>query len=103
MLLKAMRDERPSQPASTIVPFKPNKFSKTWTFFDGESRAAFREGVPLDEGTWARGRGWALWKSLITLAGDPGEEATARHVVDQIDRSIRWYEAHFPASRPASQ
>jgi hypothetical protein len=21
----------------------------------------------LDEGTWARGRGWALWKALITL------------------------------------
>jgi branched-chain amino acid aminotransferase len=36
MLLQAMRDERPSQPGSTIVPFKPNKFSRTWTFFDGD-------------------------------------------------------------------
>ena len=36
MLLQAMRDERPTQPGSTIVPFKPNKFSKTWTFFDGD-------------------------------------------------------------------
>jgi len=36
MLVKAMRDERPSQQTSTIVPFKPNKFSKTWTFFDGD-------------------------------------------------------------------
>ena len=38
-----------------------------WTFFSGGSRAAFRNGLPLDEGTWARGRGWALWKALITL------------------------------------
>jgi len=36
MLVKAMRDERPSQPGSTIVPFKPAGFSKTWTFFDGD-------------------------------------------------------------------
>jgi branched-chain amino acid aminotransferase len=36
MLLKAMHDERPSQPGSTIVPFKPAGFSKTWTFFDGD-------------------------------------------------------------------
>ena len=39
-----------------------------WTFFSGDSRAAFRDGLPLDDGTWARGRGWALWKALITLA-----------------------------------
>jgi aminoglycoside phosphotransferase (APT) family kinase protein len=38
-----------------------------WTFFSGESRGAFQDGLPLDEGTWARGRGWALWKALITL------------------------------------
>ena len=38
-----------------------------WTFFFGDSREAFRAGLPLDAGTWARGRGWALWKALITL------------------------------------
>lgn len=40
----------------------------SWTFFVGESREAFRDALALDEGTWARGRGWALWKALITLA-----------------------------------
>jgi aminoglycoside phosphotransferase (APT) family kinase protein len=40
----------------------------TWMLFDGESREAFRAGVELDEGTWARARGWTLWKALITLA-----------------------------------
>jgi aminoglycoside phosphotransferase (APT) family kinase protein len=39
-----------------------------WTFFVGESRRAFRDALALDEGTWARGRGWALWKALITHA-----------------------------------
>ena len=43
-----------------------------WTFFDGESRAAFRAALPLDKGTWARGRGWTLWKALIVLAALPG-------------------------------
>ena len=40
-----------------------------WTLFDGASRAAFRATLPLDPDTWARGRGWALWKAVITLAG----------------------------------
>jgi aminoglycoside phosphotransferase (APT) family kinase protein len=37
-----------------------------WTFFFGESRDTFRNRLPLDDGTWVRGRGWALWKALIT-------------------------------------
>ncbi|WP_410788568.1 aminoglycoside phosphotransferase family protein [Kribbella sp. C-35] len=37
-----------------------------YTFFSGSSRAAFREAVDHDPGTWARARGWALWKALIT-------------------------------------
>ena len=41
----------------------------TWMFFDGHSGEQFRCGLPLDEATWARGRGWALWKALVTLAG----------------------------------
>jgi aminoglycoside phosphotransferase (APT) family kinase protein len=39
-----------------------------WTLFSGESREAFRAGLPLDDATWARARGWALWKALITVA-----------------------------------
>jgi aminoglycoside phosphotransferase (APT) family kinase protein len=37
-----------------------------WTYFSDDSREAFRAALALDEGTWARGRGWALWKALIT-------------------------------------
>jgi aminoglycoside phosphotransferase (APT) family kinase protein len=39
-----------------------------WTFFSGPSRDRFRERLPVDDATWARGRGWALWKALLTLA-----------------------------------
>jgi aminoglycoside phosphotransferase (APT) family kinase protein len=41
----------------------------TWTMFENESRDAFRATLPLDAGTWARGRGWVLWKALIIAAG----------------------------------
>src|SRR5882672_9977297 len=39
-----------------------------WTLFSGESRKAFRAMLPLDAGTWARGRAWTLWKALIVAA-----------------------------------
>jgi aminoglycoside phosphotransferase (APT) family kinase protein len=39
-----------------------------WTFFDASERERFRAAVALDESTWDRARGWALWKALITLA-----------------------------------
>lgn len=68
-----------------------------WTFFSGASRAAFMSQLPVDEATWARGRGWALWKALIELAKDlatPGHAAraavrvgwrlSARQIVDDL-------------------
>jgi aminoglycoside phosphotransferase (APT) family kinase protein len=41
-----------------------------YTFFSGASRATFRDAVEQDAGTWARARGWALWKALSALAAD---------------------------------
>ncbi len=38
-----------------------------WTFLIGESRKEFRAGLNIDDGTWSRGRGWALWKVLIAI------------------------------------
>ena len=59
-----------------------------WTIFDAESRATFRTALPLDEGTWARGRGWALWKALITLVdhqdSDPVQAERARMIIGAI-------------------
>lgn len=38
-----------------------------WSLFHGESRESFRRIVALDEQTWARARGWMLWKAAVTL------------------------------------
>ncbi|MDA9163339.1 aminoglycoside phosphotransferase family protein [Rickettsiaceae bacterium] len=38
-----------------------------WTLLKGESRRVFQEKINLDNDTWLRARGWALWKALITL------------------------------------
>jgi aminoglycoside phosphotransferase (APT) family kinase protein len=59
--------------------------SAEWMHFDDESRDVFRRGLPpFDEATRARGRGWALWKALLTVAGEkkrPGHtEATMRRM-----------------------
>ncbi|WP_433531051.1 aminoglycoside phosphotransferase family protein [Micromonospora sp. CA-263727] len=55
-----------------------------WTMLSGASREAFREAVGQDDGTWARARGWALWKALLLvsqhLGGNP-ELATANQRV----------------------
>ncbi|THF71350.1 aminoglycoside phosphotransferase family protein [Deinococcus sp. Arct2-2] len=62
--------------------------SIAWTLFEGQSRQAFRAGLPLDGATWARGRGWALWKALITLAeyrfSDEVKAAEVRRVLDEV-------------------
>jgi aminoglycoside phosphotransferase (APT) family kinase protein len=59
-----------------------------WTMFTGASRRAFRETVGQDEGTWARARGWALWKAMLLLAGaidtDPADAAGNRRVIADI-------------------
>lgn len=59
-----------------------------WNFFRGPSRKTFRALLPLDEGTWARGRAWALWKALIVYAGlsgtNPLEVENSRRVIDEV-------------------
>lgn len=59
-----------------------------WGMFHGDSRAAFRRTVGQDDGTWARARGWALWKALLVLSQtiDTDEELAAlnRHVIAEV-------------------
>ena len=59
-----------------------------WTFFAGESRETFREGLGLDAATWTRGRGWAIWKAMIVLVdelpGDPEGAAFTAAVIESI-------------------
>jgi aminoglycoside phosphotransferase (APT) family kinase protein len=59
-----------------------------WTMFSGDSRRAFREAVGQDGGTWARARGWALWKALLVLADsietDHERAAVNEHVIGEV-------------------
>jgi len=65
-----------------------------WSLFSGDSREIFRRTLPLDSGTWARGRSWALWKALIVAAGlsetNALETARCWRVIEEAleDRSI---------------
>jgi len=38
-----------------------------WTFLTKESRDIFKLQLNLDNDTWNRARGWAVWKAMITL------------------------------------
>jgi aminoglycoside phosphotransferase (APT) family kinase protein len=56
----------------------------TWTLLRGEARKVFRRSLDLDEDTWARARGWALWKALIVLAGDELDAAGNHAVIAEV-------------------
>ncbi|MER8766091.1 phosphotransferase, partial [Mesorhizobium sp. M0968] len=58
-----------------------------WTEFYGESRQAFRDAIALDEHSWARARGWVLWKALIVASGHDGNQREAEkswRVIDEV-------------------
>lgn len=62
-----------------------------WTFFSGPGRRAFRDRLPVDEATWARGRGWAVWKAVTALAsavrdgdGDGAAAASCRRLLRDV-------------------
>lgn len=57
-----------------------------WNVLDAESRAVFRRALDLDEATWQRGRGWALWKALIVLDSERGRN---EKMADWSRRTIR--------------
>ena len=49
-----------------------------WTVLTADGRQGFRDRLGIDADTWARGRGWALWKAVTTC----------------------WYALEVPADRP---
>jgi aminoglycoside phosphotransferase (APT) family kinase protein len=63
-----------------------------WTLFNGPSRATFRNALGLDDATWARGRGWVLWKALIVAA-----KLTETNAIEYADpwRVLEWVFADF--------
>ncbi|ALL79495.1 hypothetical protein AD006_30105 (plasmid) [Pseudonocardia sp. EC080610-09] len=57
-----------------------------WTYFAPPERAIFRDAVRLDEQTWKRARGWALWKALVTMAGmsSPDPDGTQAQALQEV-------------------
>jgi len=59
-----------------------------WTFLSGQSSRVFKERLPVDPPTWARGRGWAIWKAMKVLVGaledDPQDGAFTTRVINKI-------------------
>lgn len=67
-------------PACDLVP--------AWNLLPSVARRTFRDAVDVDDGTWLRGRGWALSMAVIQLPyyrhTNPIMSANARHVIGEI-------------------
>ena len=63
-----------------------------WMSMDRQGREAFRSALPLDPGTWARARGWALWKLLLICSGraaaDPATVARSFAALEEILEAV---------------
>ena len=59
-----------------------------WTLLTGPARRRFQATVGLDDETWARARGWALWKALVNLDGE--DESFHRHVIAEVLSDRPW-------------
>jgi hypothetical protein len=67
-----------------------------WTMFEGTSRARFQSTVRGDAGTWARARGWALWKALIDIPGRPRTYGSKVRMEMERTRSHRPSDRRLP-------
>lgn len=61
-----------------------------WTLLHRESRATFETLLNMDSDTWARARGWTIWKALVVAAGftNPGNTESERcwQIIDEVIR-----------------
>ncbi len=60
-----------------------------WTLLTADGRRAFRERLGVDDATWARGRGWALWKAVATCRSTVDDPENA----DDLDEALRVLDA----------
>ncbi|MFN2518111.1 MAG: aminoglycoside phosphotransferase family protein [Jatrophihabitantaceae bacterium] len=59
-----------------------------WNLFAGDSRVGFRAELEVDDASWSRGRGWALYQAVSALAyywdTNPGMVRQASHALAQV-------------------
>lgn len=53
-----------------------------WTLLTSDSRHAFRARLAVDDATWARGRGWALWKTLASCSNASADPEKAEELAN---------------------
>jgi aminoglycoside phosphotransferase (APT) family kinase protein len=67
-------------PACDVMP--------AWAYLSGETRDVFRAAVPVDDATWARGRGWALSVGVIAIPyyehTNPALAGIGRRAIDEV-------------------
>ncbi|QDP73275.1 aminoglycoside phosphotransferase family protein [Legionella israelensis] len=67
-----------------------------WNYFESKSRQGFKEAMALDNNTWHRARGWALWKALIIACGMSKTNAVEANRSHQIIEDIINEYQHSP-------
>jgi aminoglycoside phosphotransferase (APT) family kinase protein len=59
-----------------------------WNVFGGESRTRYRAELDVDDASWLRGRGWALFQAVVALPyywdTNPGMIRQASHALTQV-------------------
>lgn len=60
-----------------------------WTLLPENHVGAFRNSMALDEATWARARGWALWKALLILNGRSEQKQGERPAAEVFSAILR--------------
>ena len=60
----------------------------TWVTLTGPAREAFRAGMKQDPASWARARGWALWKAMLQLSGRSHIDAALYPEVERVIADI---------------
>lgn len=59
-----------------------------WNLFAGESRAVYREALAVDDDSWQRGRGWALYQAVSAMPyywnTNPGMVRQASHALREL-------------------
>ena len=59
-----------------------------WTLLPSQARAKFRTTLGLDNDTWTRAKGWALWKAIILMTGlvdgAPADKAASERVLHEV-------------------
>ena len=59
-----------------------------WNVFAGESRARYRAELEVDDASWLRGRGWALFQAVVALPyywnTNPGMIRQASHALAEV-------------------